>query len=66
MVNGVKQGVVISTIHIRLYNELLLEEIKQSGVACHINNVYMGVCHMLIMEFAVTEYSWFELYVRSL
>ena len=43
MVNGVKQGGVISTVHIRLYNELLLDVVKQSGVACNINNVYLGV-----------------------
>ena len=41
--NGVKQGGVLSSILSSLYIDPLLEQLKQSGVGCHINGNFMGV-----------------------
>ena len=40
--NGVKQGGVISPIMFNLYIDNLLTLLKQSGIGCHINGMYMG------------------------
>ena len=42
MSNGVKQGGAISSILFSLYIDLLLLELKRSGIGCHINGTYMG------------------------
>ena len=40
--NGVKQGGVISPVLFNLYLYNLLISLKQSGLGCHINGMYMG------------------------
>ena len=42
MVNGVKQGVVLSQILFTMYIDGLLYELKRAGVGCHINGEYVG------------------------
>ena len=42
MLNGVKQGGVLSAKLFTLYIDGLFTELKQSGYGCHINNTYMG------------------------
>ena len=42
LLNGVKQGGVLSAKLFTLYIDGLFTEIKQSGYGCHINNTYMG------------------------
>ena len=40
--NGVKQGGVLSPILFTIYLDTLLEQLRQSGVGCHIGNVFTG------------------------
>jgi hypothetical protein len=40
--NGVKQGGVMSPILFTMYIDVLLLRLKDSGIGCHINNVYIG------------------------
>ena len=42
LLNGVKQGGVLSRKLFTLYIDGLFIELKQSGYGCHINNTYMG------------------------
>ena len=42
LLNGVKQGGVLSAKLFTLYIDGLFTELKQSGYGCHINNTYMG------------------------
>ena len=42
LLNGVKQGGVLSAKLFTLYIDGIFTEIKQSGYGCHINNTYMG------------------------
>ena len=42
MINGVKQGVVISSIFFSIYIDSLLLQLRNSGYGCHLNGVYMG------------------------
>ena len=42
LMNGVKQGGVLSPILFNLYIDRLLITLKNSGLACHINGTYMG------------------------
>ena len=42
LLNGVKQGGVLSAKLFTLYTDGLFTELKQSGYECHINNTYMG------------------------
>ena len=39
--NGVKKGVVFSSILFYLYIDRLLLDLKNSGLGCHINGTYM-------------------------
>ena len=47
--NGVKQGGVLSPTLSNLYIDRLLVTLKKIGLGCHINGIYMGHCHMLII-----------------
>ena len=40
--NGVKQGGVLSPLLFNMYIDVLLSQLSQSGVGCHIGNKYMG------------------------
>ena len=42
LLNGVKQGGVLSAKLFTLYIDGLFTELKHSGYGCHINNTYMG------------------------
>ena len=40
--NGVKQGGVLSPVLFTIYMDCLLKELRDSGVGCHIGNVFTG------------------------
>ena len=40
--NGVKQGGVLSAIFFTMYIDSLLLMLKEQGIGCHINGVFMG------------------------
>ena len=40
LLNGVKQGAVLSPILFTIYIDGLLDRLKQSGVGCHIGRTY--------------------------
>ena len=51
LLNGVKQGGVLSAKLFTLYIDGLFTELKQSGYECHINNTYMGALFMQMTLF---------------
>ena len=42
LLNGVKQGAVLSPILFTIYIDGLLEKIKLSGIGCHVVRTYAG------------------------
>jgi hypothetical protein len=40
--NGVKQGGILSPILFNVYMDILLERLKDSGIGCHVDGVYVG------------------------
>ena len=48
LVNGVKYGTVLCQILFTVYMAVLLNRLKESGIGCHIVNIYadaFGLCH---------------------
>jgi retron-type reverse transcriptase len=42
--NGVKQGGVLSPILFTIYIDELLNELRKSGLGCHIGQQFCGMC----------------------
>ena len=52
--NGVKQGGIISPIMFNLYFDNLWIILRQSGICCNINGVYIGALGPLGYEYDIT------------